>query len=124
MESGKKRRKIAKINPKSKEKFALSARIIFWLRSFLIFFPSIYVYLTIYFFRPYAGLPDWTEPIYPSIYQSIYHSIYNFLTISLSLGPMLAHLAGVSQAIRTSAALILILLVIVDKSILMFYASI
>ena len=33
----KKRRKIAKINPKSKEKFALSARIIFWLPSFLKF---------------------------------------------------------------------------------------
>ena len=29
MQSGKKRRKIAKINPKSKEKFALSARIFF-----------------------------------------------------------------------------------------------
>ena len=40
MQSGKKRRKIAKINSKSKENFALSARIIFWLPSFLKFFPS------------------------------------------------------------------------------------
>ena len=30
MQSGEKRLKIAKINPKSKEKFALSARKIFW----------------------------------------------------------------------------------------------
>ena len=37
------RRKIAKINPKStksNEKFVLSARIIFWLPSFLNFFPK------------------------------------------------------------------------------------
>ena len=40
MQSGKKRRKIAKINPKSKEKFALSARISFWSPSFLKFFPG------------------------------------------------------------------------------------
>ena len=43
-----KRRKIAKINTKSKEKFALSARIIFWLPSFLIFFSGmVHIYLFI-----------------------------------------------------------------------------
>ena len=37
--------KIAKISPKSKGKFALSARIIFWLPSFLKFFPGMmYIY--------------------------------------------------------------------------------
>ena len=40
MQSSKKRCKTAKINPKSKETFALSARLIFWLPSFLKFFPG------------------------------------------------------------------------------------
>ena len=48
MQSGKKRRQIAKINPKSKKKFALSARIFFWFPSFLKFFPGmIYIYIHI-----------------------------------------------------------------------------
>ena len=40
MQSGKKRRKISKISPKSGGNFTLSARIIFWLPSFLKIFPG------------------------------------------------------------------------------------
>ena len=39
MQRGKKRSRIVKINPKSKEKFTSSPRI-FWLQSFLNFFPG------------------------------------------------------------------------------------
>ena len=54
MQSDKKRRKIAKINTKSKEKFAFSARIIFGYRRIGNFFPGmiyiIYVYTYIYIY--------------------------------------------------------------------------
>ena len=49
---GKKRREIAKINPKSKEKCAYTASLIFWLPSLLKFFQVRYVYIIVGILAP------------------------------------------------------------------------
>ena len=95
MQSGKKRRKITKINPKSKEKFALSERIIFWLPSFFPGMLSIYIfnilriYLHFYVFMFHLSIYLFNHlcHMYICMYVSIYLSICSAHSLTLDFDP-------------------------------------